>query len=158
MAYGVYTVAEGRPAWLVFSVDRFELVRVNEIDNRSSTNALPEYQKPVWTGPQWAAAIAPFHSEANSNLLFEALFTGVDIAQRPELFQPLITQKENLKKRSQPLSKLELFNSSDHLEATLAKYPKANSWLPLKAVNQDMVVLLDDGTVEVVAVVDLRPW
>lgn len=158
LAYGLYTVAEGLPAWLIFSVDRFELVRVNEIDNRNLTSALPEYQKPVWIGPQWVAAVASFHSEVKSNLLFEALFTGVDIAQRPEFYQSLITQKENLKKRSQPLSKLELFNSFDHLEATLAKYPKANSWLPLKAVNQDMVVLLDDTTVEVVAIVDLRPW
>jgi len=158
LAYGVYTVAEGRPAWLVFSVDRFELVRVNEIDNRNLANTLPEYQKPAWFGPQWVAAVAPFHSEANSNLLFEALFTGVDIAQRPELYQSLSAQKENVQQRSQPLSKLELFNSTDRIEAVFEKYPKANSWLPLKAVNQDMVVLLDDVTVEVVAVVDLRPW
>lgn len=49
LTYGLYTVAEGRPAWLVFSVDRFELVRVNEIDNRNLANALPEYQKPAWS-------------------------------------------------------------------------------------------------------------
>ena len=34
LGYGLWTVAEGRPAWLVFNADRFDLVRVLDIDAR----------------------------------------------------------------------------------------------------------------------------
>lgn len=32
LVYGLYTVAEGRPAWLVFAHDRFDVVRVVDIN------------------------------------------------------------------------------------------------------------------------------
>ena len=44
LGYGVYTVAEGRPAWLVFSVDRFELVRINDIDERKLDEAAKAFK------------------------------------------------------------------------------------------------------------------
>ena len=39
--YGIYSIFEGRPAWLAYNVDRFELVRNNEIvdDNNSKSYA-----------------------------------------------------------------------------------------------------------------------
>lgn len=40
LSYGLWTVAEGRPAWLVFAVDRFELVRVLDIDKRKLDAAI----------------------------------------------------------------------------------------------------------------------
>src|SRR5690606_22701846 len=44
LAYGLWTVAEGRPAWLVFNVDRFDVVQVVDIDTRHLEQAAPEYQ------------------------------------------------------------------------------------------------------------------
>lgn len=32
LGYGLWTVAQARPAWLVFNVDRFDLVQVIDID------------------------------------------------------------------------------------------------------------------------------
>ncbi|MEY2863296.1 MAG: hypothetical protein RLY58_1003, partial [Pseudomonadota bacterium] len=39
----------------------------------------------------------------------------------------------------------------------LTSYPDAISWLPLKGINQDMVVFLDEHQ-KILGVVDLRPW
>src|SRR5690554_2696262 len=59
LGYGAWTVAEGRPAWLVFGGDRLELVRIPDIDQRNiGTQAL--YSTPAWTGPQWVGADLPF--------------------------------------------------------------------------------------------------
>ncbi len=39
LCYGVFSIEQGRPAWLVYSVDRFELVRKNElVDTEYSTS------------------------------------------------------------------------------------------------------------------------
>src|SRR5690554_5070320 len=46
LGYGVYTVAEDRPAWLVFSVNRFELIRINDINERKLDETADEFKNP----------------------------------------------------------------------------------------------------------------
>lgn len=158
LSYGLYTVAEGRPAWLVFSVDRFELVRVNDIDERKLDEAPADYRQPSWLGPQWVAASNPADSDERNDLILESVFGGADLAQRPNLYQPLSAQKDAIAQRVLALSKLSEFNTAEHVNAVLAQHPRADAWLPLRASNQDMVVLMHKASAEVVAIVDLRPW
>jgi len=156
--YGLSSVAEGRPAWLVFAVDRFDLVRILDIDERKLDQAELKYQHPSLLGPQWVSAINPTDPEERNELIMESVFAGVDIAQRPNLYAPLNSQKAEIQKRLLELSALSSFNATDSINAVLAKHPQADSWLPLRANNQDMVVLMQRNTAEVVAIVDLRPW
>lgn len=158
LAYGVWTVAEGRPAWLVFAVDRFELVRVLDIDERKLEQADLAYRQPSLLGPQWVAASNPADSDERNDLILESVFGGTDLAQRPNLYQPLSAQKDAIAQRVLALSKLSEFNTAEHVNALLAQHPQADSWLPLRANNQDMVVLMHKASAEVVAIVDLRPW
>ena len=55
LCYGVHSIAEGRPTWLVYNVDRFELVRNNEIIQDHLNKAQPQYQQPSWLKPQFVA-------------------------------------------------------------------------------------------------------
>ncbi len=158
LAYGLYTVADGRPAWLVFAKDRFEMVRIPEIDERKLDEAAAEYRIPSWSGPKWVAAKAPFSSEENNQILFEAVAGGPDIAQRPHLYQPLARQNEAIRQQARPLSALAAFNPTKQIQQLLNLYPTANGWLPLKASAQDMTVLVNTETAAVIAIVDLRPW
>lgn len=158
LGYGVWTVAEGRPAWLVFSVDRFELVRINDIDERKLSEASNEYQNPSWTGPRWAAVKIPFLSEDSNQILFEAVTGGPDVAQRPNLYQRLSNQNQIIRQKAQSLSTLSAYNSRQQIEQLLAGYPTANGWLPLSANAQDMVVLVNKDTAEIISIVNLRPW
>lgn len=158
LSYGLWTVAEGRPAWLVFAVDRFELVRVLDIDERKLDEAPAEYQAVSWFGPQWVAASAPADNEERNAVMMESMFGGFDIASRPHLYAPLSTQKAAIQQRLQELSALPDKNSRVHIQNILTANPQADSWLPLTATNQDMVVLMKRSTAEVIAIVDLRPW
>lgn len=158
LCYGLWTVAEGRPAWLVFAVDRFDLVRTLDIDDRKLNQADLAYRQPSLLGPQWVAAVNPIDSDERNDILMESVLTGVDIAQRPNLYQPLDSQKEAIKQRLLELSALSANNTSENIKAVLAKHPNADAWLPLRASNQDMVVLMHKDTAEVIAIVDLRPW
>lgn len=158
LGYGLFTVAEGRPAWLVFAADRFDLVRILDIDERKLDEAALQYRQPSLLGPQWVAAVNPTNNDARNDILLESVFAGVDIAQRPNLYQPLDTQKTAIQQRLLELSALPAINSAESIKAVLAKYPSADAWLPLRANNQDMVVLMHRDTTEVVAIVDLRPW
>lgn len=157
LAYGVWTVAEGRPAWLVFGADRFELVRIPDIDQRNiGTHAL--YSSPAWTGPQWVGADLPFDLEQRNDIIFESVSGGFDIYQRSNLYRPLQDMKNNIQLHAKELSLLNNYNAAADVQKTLYKYPTATAWLPLRANHQDMVVPMDKNSASVVAIVDLRPW
>lgn len=158
LGYGLWTISQGRPAWLVFNADRFDSVRVNEIDNRNISKAKQVYQNPSWFYPQWVAAVAPKDIEENNTVTFEAIFSGVDIAQRPNLYMPLKDQKLQIKNKAINVKELYKYNDQQAVGVILKQYPLADTYLPMKAVAIDMVVLVNKEKGEVVKIVDLRPW
>jgi len=160
LIYGLHTMAEGRPAWLVFNVDRFDLVRVNDIDERKLNDAALEYQSSSWFGPQWVAAKRPEGGDERNTLMFEAVMAGVDISARPNYYQPLEVQLEVMQQHGQPLNNLVSFNSADRIQNELGEQWQHLPYvfLPLKAKNQDMVVLVNSDNGEPIKIINLRPW
>lgn len=158
LGYGLWTISQGRPAWVVFNVDRFDSVRINEIDNRNINKAKLEYRSPSLLFPQWVASVAPKNIEANNTVTFEAIFSGIDIAQRPNLYVSLKSQNKILKKKTIPLDQLYSYNNHNSVDIILKKYPQATGYLPLKANAVDMTVLINKEKGEVIKTVDLRPW
>lgn len=158
LLYGVHAMADGRPAWLVFVDDHFSLVRANEIDERKLADAQMEYRSPSWVGPKWVSVAEPKSVEERNDLLFESVFAGVDISQRPNLYQPLSIVEGVVKRAGRPMAVLAEYNSPESVKAILEAYPQAGAWLPLKANQRDMVVLLEANSGEVIAVVDAQPW
>lgn len=157
LSYGLWSISQGRPAWLVFNADRFDSVRVNEIDNRNLEKAKPEYRHPSWFFPQWVAAVAPKSVEENNQLTFEAVFSGIDIPQRPNLYLPLVSQKKKIQDKAIELKELYKFNNKSNIDQVSKHYPQATAFLPMKASAVDMTVLINKQG-EVVKIVDLRPW
>ena len=158
LVYGLHVVSEGRPAWVVFSVDRFELVRAMDVDTRFPEKVAPKYRTPPFTGPQWVAAVRPEDPQALSDITLEAVFAGLDLQHRPYLYQPLKVAADDIRIRALPLRQLRKFNSPEQVHAALEKWPEADAWLPLWANVRPMVVLINKSSARVVAVVDLAPW
>lgn len=157
LCYGLWTVAAGRPAWIVFNVDRFDLVQVVAIDPRNVNQAKAEYRQPSLLGPRWVAAKRPEDKVQRQEIMFEAILLGSDIANRPNLYVPLADMAADIAGRAQPLAELNNFNNPDDVNKVLAAWPSATKWLPLIARIKPMVVLLSGNGSDVVAIVDLRP-
>ncbi|MDN8245099.1 TfpX/TfpZ family type IV pilin accessory protein [Acinetobacter baumannii] len=158
LGYGLYSIAQGRPAWLVYNVDRFELVRNNEIIDAANQKVQAQFMKPSWFNPKFAAVqIAKNNEERNKNM-FEELLGGVSLAQRPERYVGLPQVKLQIQKHAQNLNELEKFNSKQQLKLVLEEYPSADAWVPLKANAIDMVVLINRSSAQVIKIVNLRPW
>ena len=157
LCYGVYSIEKGRPAWITYNVDRFELVRKNEIIEDHISLAKKQYQHVSLLGPQFVAVeFAKDMKTRNDDMFVEAL-GGISISQKPERYVPLEQVKIQIQKRMQGLSILYQYNVKEDVEKVIKKYPQAQSWVPLKASAVDMVVLLDKDA-QVVKIVDLRPW
>ncbi len=157
-AYGLWTVAEGRPAWLVYNVDRFDLVQAYQIDQRKAGEAPAEYRSAPWAGPRWVSAQRPESPDARQTIMFEALFAGVDIAQRPELYRPLDDAAESMRERAKPLAELLRYNPQSAVDASRQRWPEADAYLPMMARVRPVTVLINKASAKVVAIVDLNPW
>jgi hypothetical protein len=156
--YGFYVVFAGRPVWIVFNVDRFDLVQAYEIQDQYRAKAAEEFQMLSFFGPRFAAAKEPEGALEHNEVLFDSLSGGMDIPQRPNLFVSLESERESIKNTSIPLSNLNKFNSSGMVEEVLKLWPEANAYLPLMAKVSPMSVLINKETGDVVAIVPLAPW
>lgn len=158
LCYGVYSIEQGRPAWLVYNLDRFELVRKNDLILENIHQAQPQFQQVSWTGPQFAAVKLAVSPQQRQNDMFTEALGGISLAQRPERYVELSEVKSLIQQRAQDLELLKNFNDSDQVVKVLAKYPTATAFVPLKANAVDMTVLINKEKGEVVKIVDLRPW
>lgn len=157
LCYGVFSIEQGRPAWLVFHTDRFELVRKNDMILENIDQAQPQFQQVSWAGPQFAAVKLAISPQQRQNDMFTEVLGGISLAQQPDRYVELTQAKNQIQQRVLPLVELEQYNSKTEVEKILAKYPQATAFLPLKASSVDMTVLVDPSG-KVVKIVDLRPW
>lgn len=158
LGYGLWTVANGRPLWMVFNVDRFDVVQAVDIDARRLSEALPEFRQGGWLGPEWVGAVRPTDEALSQQILFESALGGSDLAQRPELYRSLRNFSHELQIKASPLEKLWEFNEPGEIDEVLFIWPQATGWLPMKARAKSMAVLLKSDNKEVLAIVSLNPW
>lgn len=158
LGYGVWTLAVARPVWLVFNVDRFDVVGAHEVDYRRNNDIKPAFLNPSWSGPRWVAARVPSDAGARNTLTFESVIHGIDLPQRPDLYVSLEAEKEAISKVALPLADLKRYNPESKINELKADWPQADAYLPLNAKAHSMTVLLEKESGRIVAIVDLRPW
>ena len=156
--FGFYSIAQGRPAWIVFNQNSFELIRVNDIYAEHPESISDEFK----TNPLWGAEYVATQPNPDINLrgndIFAEALGGISLAQRPERYVALNLQYEKIKNSSIPLIELSKYNDQPKLNNIITKYPQASAWLPLKASKRDMVVLINNDSGQVIKIVDLKPW
>lgn len=157
LCFGVYSIAQGRPVWIVHNVDRFELVRNNDVILDNIDQADPKFQKASWFKPQFVATQFAKDKEQRQDDMFTEIASGVSIAQRPERYVPLDSAQDSIRQRILSFDTLKEYNTPNQVERFIQKYPTAVGFVPLKATATDMTVLVDKEG-HVVEIVDLRPW
>ncbi len=163
LVYGLHTVFEGRPAFVVFSVDRFEVSRAYEIDPKSvetATKAKNETAKISWLQPKWVGALPAKDPDRRQKIMFDSVQGGNDWPQLPELFVPLADVKKQIQERSKALAALRKLRGKDAQALAELNAWKDNEvkWLPLVSNAKNMTVLVDAQTGEVVKIIDVNPW
>jgi hypothetical protein len=160
LAYGMNTVFEGRPAFVVFSVDRFELGRACDLDPESMNKALESGNQAAiagWTQPRWVAAVASKDAKRGRDILFSALQGGPDWPQLPELFVPLTQVKEQMLAKARPVEELREQLRKNRSTANLDD-AKDTKWLPLQGKARNMAVLINARNADVIKILDIDPW
>ena len=156
--YGLFSIEQGRPVWIAYNVDRFELVRKNELITEHLDQAKILYQKASFFSPQYVSVEFAKDKLQRENDMFAEALGGISIAQKPERYVEFSKALPQIIKRANSLNELEQFNDQKQVQKILAKYPQATGYIPLKANAVDMTVLVNKDTGEVIKIVNLRPW
>ncbi|MDN5624857.1 MAG: type IV pilin accessory protein [Acinetobacter sp.] len=158
LGFGVNSIEQGRPVWIAYNVDRFELIRKNEVITDHSDQALIQFQHTSWFKPQYVAVQFAAAKKQREEDMFAEVLAGISLAQKPERYVDFAQAKAPIKQRAQPLALLNDFNDTNVVKMVLAQYPQATAFLPLKANAVDMTVLVNKENGAVIKIVDLRPW
>lgn len=158
LCYGLYSIEQGRPAWLVFYADRFEIVRKNDLLLENIDQAQTQFQQVSWIKPQFVAIETTTNTQQHQDDIFTEVMGGVSLAQKPERYVDFSKSTMQLKQRAKSLDMLKQYNDVQQVERIVSTYPQATGFVPLKAHAVDMTVLINKEKGEVVKIVDLRPW
>lgn len=92
LLYGLWTMYEARPLFLVHEVERFRVIAKPDfmgVDVSAQIAGLPESMRPrLLSGPKLVGALPPLDVAARQSMLREALRGGRDFVQRPEHYVP----------------------------------------------------------------------
>ena len=148
LGYGLWSVWEARPLFLIHEIDRFKIIASPDLRGASTAGLPPELQPHWWKGPVMVAIREPKDSQERQTVMFEAVLGGRDYAERPEFYLPYegVNALKSLK-RAKSLAVF-LQKQPDQSEAAqkLAKEKKADitQWMYLPVVaREDWVAILD---------------
>tara|TARA_R110002020_G_scaffold315972_1_gene531030 strand:+ start:1366 stop:2154 length:789 start_codon:yes stop_codon:yes gene_type:complete len=156
LSYGIYSLSQARPVWLAFYNNRFEIVRLNDIEDIYLESASPKYIHFSLTGPKWVAAKPRGTFQEIEDLKFGNKL-GAKIAHQPALYYPIEQAYSEIVVKAYKLSALEAANNKTDIDKYISQNLKAAGWLPLWGQYQHMVVLIDKSGIPL-GIVDLRPW
>ena len=160
LAYGVYAVFVARPAYLVFTIDRFNLVPAIALDPADLAKVTDlRFKRPPVGGPQYVAAVFPANPAEKLKILWTAL-AGKDLNLYPQYYVPYKQETRDALKRAKPLAIL-----LKRYPAAIGNYLKSSGrpehsvkYLPLRARSKDGVVLLDSVSGMPLKILLLNPW
>ena len=155
--FGLYTMTQGRPTWLVFVIDDIELVSPIDIKVTPDYVMHDNFEASLLTKPQWIAAVYSVNAEKKQQQIQDEIFEGINISQRPETYKALDSKKDDLLTKLHPIYELQKFNNNKQIQQELKQYKRVKGWLPVKAPNLDMVALFDKNG-QPLGIVNLRPW
>ena len=148
LGYGIHTISQARPLFLVQEIDRFKVVLASDLAS-GSLGLLRFVLKPNWySGPITVTIREPKDSGEHQKVMFESLQGGRDYAERPEFYLPYEGEAA-LKslKRAKPLTVF-LQKQPDQQDAArklaLEKGADIAEWFYLPVIaRQDWVAVLD---------------
>jgi hypothetical protein len=162
LAYGTHVVFEARPVWLVFTKDRFDLVRANQISDAERLKARPQFQQLSLDGPRMAGARTPTDPDERFRIMMTAL-SGIDVSSYPQHYVPYEEMRAEAASKAKGMRELRALNPGsdpriDRLLAQLGRKDADVSFLPVRAGRKDLTALIDARTGDFLELTLLKPW
>lgn len=162
LAYGVHVMFIARPVYLVYAVDRFDLVMANTLPDSELAKAPPPYDRRPRGKPPTVGARVPEDPKLKEESLFLAV-GGVDLTQQPRFYVRYEDIAKDAAARAKPIKALRALNPdrTDRVDASIRASGRAEgdlAFLGAAAPNRDFAVIVDKATGAIVDRLMVRPW
>lgn len=164
LAYGLHTVTQVRPAFLVFAVDRYTVVSAGELPDSERQKAVrPEWQKSSFlAGYQTVYALRPTDPDASFDLIMSALGGGRDVQHVVENYRQVAEHLPDVIQAAKPVAELRKRFAArvadiDAAVAQTGQAEQALMWLPVQAGVAFWTALIDARTGLPLAWLNLDP-
>lgn len=160
LSYGMYTIYKGHPAYVAYTVDRFTLVNIADVNPTKAKNS--QLQVSGWWRPLMVYAKPPSDPKEQERLVFEVLSGKPDIDARPEYYEPFDKFTGEIMQKG--LTQHQLSSTPENqqkLNTFLTKYGKTATnyaFLPLVGKEKDVLWAWDRKTGKPVGILDIDPW
>lgn len=164
MGYGLYSIYWARPVFLVFAVDRFELINASEISKKALTESkYPEYRTLSLMGPVTVAIRRPNDPEERKKMLFELIPQGLDYKNFPKYYVPYTEMMQDALLKAKAPADWKPNDPKAHsaLAEYLRDYKLTESQiklLPLAAKKTDQTVLIYSDSGKIQGILNVDPW
>jgi len=160
LCYGVQAVYHARPIYMVFTVDRFDLVMARDIDAEDlAAVKQPQFRRLPLGGPRFIAVAEPTDPKLVSQVLSSAL-TGKDLQMFPQYYVDYSQLAAQALAKARPVASLRERDAAT-LDAFLRSHnltDDAVRFLPLRAPKRDGAVILDAKTAAPLETLLIDPW
>lgn len=159
LAYGLYTVAQARPAIVALEGARLRVVRALDLADTDLTRAPATLQSLSWSGPALVATRMPSRNEQLEAI--ERGLAGEDIGMRPDFWLPVEQTRGAFAQAAMPLDRLSRMRPErkadlDRAVAATGHTVDQLGYLPILARRTDWSALVDRRSGEIVGYVDIE--
>lgn len=162
LVYGANRLYYEKPDYMVFVVDRLEFVSKNQLDQ--SAIRFDELRTNQFGKLLQVYAKAPEDPDEHSRYLDSVLVEGKpDLEARPEFWEPWSAGENEIRARLMPIENIEPGSPEEQKQVqdaidTYASTHPSLGVLPIGGIEEDMGMLLDRDTLEVLDVLKADPW
>ena len=164
LAYGVFTLWDGRPAYLVYNVDRISVVTAAELnipETRNANGGTLWYPLPQF-GPKLIGAELPSDPELLNDLTIESALGGRDLPQLPQYYVDFDSVASSAGLAAKELHNLGVGDESARKKIDALLLQKGVGadgvgYLPVQTGRDDFVAILNRNTGEVLGFLDVAP-
>lgn len=162
LVYGVSTIYEERPYFMVFAVDRFTLLAEKDVD--FSQIADQELKEKPGIGPVLVLAKMPEDLQEQQKLMTEVVFEHKpDLDRRPKYWVPYQQNQEIVFARTKTLQALRDKRESvaarvDKIVASYGGDINDLAFAPMIGKNGDFAIVLERKTGRLVDAIAVDPW
>jgi hypothetical protein len=162
LGYGVWAAVQGRPAFQVFMVDRFEILTANEIEPKEQMASALPFRQAGFGQPALAYWTPPQSVQERSELTTIGLSGTVQMRQLMHRFVPYDEKiAVAVLSKAKPIDELYRWNSRELVQAAIASSGRTAGelvFVPLDGRSGHLTVFLDRKTAQPVATIALDPW
>lgn len=160
LVYGVSVIYQERPYYLVFAVDRFEVLSRSEVDNTLVDNSALG-NKPFGS-PLMAVALFPDDAKERQQLLFDVIQGKPDLERRPEHWHNYLEKKSVVIERAMPLQEFLNTNPAAQTLVASAGSDPANRdvlrAIPVTGKKGAFTMLIDARSGKPSGMLNIDPW